>query len=213
VDEVHELWKANPLADWSDEQCWSYIEERDLPVNPLHKQGYSSIGCTHARFRARTRGALGGSGKVECGLHVHAVHSGRSSTEPAQKRRCRLRRRRSGIERIRPLVHRPLGRGQDDRRSLVAGELEERGLTVDVLDGDVIRTQPLEGPRFLEGGPRHEHRAHRLGRLAARRSGAAVIVSAISPYEETRAGRVRSSRSMPRFRDLRRDVARGLCCA
>jgi phosphoadenosine phosphosulfate reductase len=30
-DERHELWKANPLADWTDEQCWAYIRERDLP--------------------------------------------------------------------------------------------------------------------------------------------------------------------------------------
>ena len=76
-DEVHELWKANPLADWSDEQCWSYIEERDLPVNPLHKQGYSSIGCTHCTLPGTGReGRWAGSGKVECGLHVHAVRSG-----------------------------------------------------------------------------------------------------------------------------------------
>ena len=45
---------------------------------------------------------------------------------------------------------------------------------------------PLEGPRLLEGGPRREHRAHRLGRRAAHQTRGAVIVSAISPYEETR---------------------------
>ena len=46
-DEQHELWKANPLADWSDERCWDYIRERGLPYNPLHDQGYASIGDTH----------------------------------------------------------------------------------------------------------------------------------------------------------------------
>ena len=46
-DEQHELWKANPLAAWTDEDCLAYIEERDLPVNALHEQGYASIGCTH----------------------------------------------------------------------------------------------------------------------------------------------------------------------
>src|SRR5204863_6702547 len=30
-DEAHELWKSNPLADWSDDDCWSYIRERGLP--------------------------------------------------------------------------------------------------------------------------------------------------------------------------------------
>ena len=38
-DEQHELWKANPLADWTDERCWDYIDERALPVSPLHRQG------------------------------------------------------------------------------------------------------------------------------------------------------------------------------
>ncbi len=76
-DEAHELWKANPLAAWSDEQCWAYIEERGLPVNPLHKQGYASIGCTHCTLPGAGReGRWADSGKVECGLHVHAVSGG-----------------------------------------------------------------------------------------------------------------------------------------
>jgi phosphoadenosine phosphosulfate reductase len=73
-DETHELWKANPLADWTDEQCWAYIDEHELPVNPLHKQGYASIGCTHCTQPGAGReGRWVGQGKVECGLHVHAV--------------------------------------------------------------------------------------------------------------------------------------------
>src|SRR5437764_14483762 len=35
-DDRHELWKANPLADWSDDDCWAYIKERGLPYNALH---------------------------------------------------------------------------------------------------------------------------------------------------------------------------------
>ena len=70
-DEAHELWKANPLADWNDEQCWSYIRERDLPVNPLHERGYASIGCTHCTLPGAGReGRWSGMDKVECGLHV-----------------------------------------------------------------------------------------------------------------------------------------------
>ena len=38
-DETHELWKANPLADWSDEQCWSYIREHGLPYNRAARPG------------------------------------------------------------------------------------------------------------------------------------------------------------------------------
>jgi phosphoadenosine phosphosulfate reductase len=70
-DERHELWKANPLADWDDERCWAYIEERDLPVNALHAQGYASIGCTHCtRPGAGREGRWAGLEKTECGLHV-----------------------------------------------------------------------------------------------------------------------------------------------
>jgi phosphoadenylyl-sulfate reductase (thioredoxin) len=39
------LLKLAPLADWSDEQVWEYIRERDVPYNPLYDQDYTSIGC------------------------------------------------------------------------------------------------------------------------------------------------------------------------
>jgi adenylylsulfate kinase len=70
--------------------------------------------------------------------------------------------------------------------SLVARDLEERGLTVDVLDGDVIRTHLSKGLGFSKED--RDTNIERIGWVASRlaRSGAAVIVSAISPYEETR---------------------------
>ena len=70
-DAGHELWKANPLADWSDERCWAYIRERELPYNPLHDQGYESIGDTHSTVPGAGReGRWAGTDRVECGLHV-----------------------------------------------------------------------------------------------------------------------------------------------
>ena len=45
MDEVHGLKKFNPLADWSDGDVWGYIRQFDVPTNPLHDQGYPSIGC------------------------------------------------------------------------------------------------------------------------------------------------------------------------
>jgi phosphoadenosine phosphosulfate reductase len=39
------LVRVNPLAHWTRAQVWSYIEERDLPVNELHEQGFVAIGC------------------------------------------------------------------------------------------------------------------------------------------------------------------------
>ena len=69
-DEKFELWKASPLADWSDDQVWDYIREHALPYNPLHDQGYSSIGCTHCTNPGSGRdGRWAGLDKTECGLH------------------------------------------------------------------------------------------------------------------------------------------------
>jgi len=69
-DEGHELWKANPLADWTDADVWRYVESHDLPVNELHGRGYASIGCTHCTQPGSGReGRWSGLDKTECGLH------------------------------------------------------------------------------------------------------------------------------------------------
>jgi phosphoadenosine phosphosulfate reductase len=70
-DDRHELWKASPLADWTDDDVWAYVRERELPVNPLHERGYASIGCTHCTAPGGGReGRWAGSSKTECGLHA-----------------------------------------------------------------------------------------------------------------------------------------------
>jgi phosphoadenosine phosphosulfate reductase len=80
-DAAHELWKANPLADWTDEDCWAYIRERDLPYNPLHDQGYSSIGDTHSTIPGAGReGRWAGTDRTECGLHDSGSGAGEAGT-------------------------------------------------------------------------------------------------------------------------------------
>jgi phosphoadenosine phosphosulfate reductase len=37
--------KVNPLADWTKEEVWEYLETHGVPVHPLYAQGYTSIGC------------------------------------------------------------------------------------------------------------------------------------------------------------------------
>jgi phosphoadenosine phosphosulfate reductase len=70
-DEKHELWKANPIADWTEDACWAYIRERGLPYNPLHDRGYASIGDTHSTLPGDGReGRWAGSDRTECGLHT-----------------------------------------------------------------------------------------------------------------------------------------------
>jgi phosphoadenosine phosphosulfate reductase len=72
-DERHELWKANPLADWTGEMCLDYIRTHELPYNVLHDRGYDSIGDTHSTQPGSGRsGRWAGTDKVECGIHTVA---------------------------------------------------------------------------------------------------------------------------------------------
>lgn len=69
-DEAHGLWKVSPLAAWTDEQVWEYLNEHDLPYNPLHDRGYASIGCAPCtRPGSGREGRWAGQDKTECGLH------------------------------------------------------------------------------------------------------------------------------------------------
>jgi phosphoadenosine phosphosulfate reductase len=73
-DEKRNLWKYNPLAHWTDKDLWRRIHERDLPYNPLHDQGYESIGCAPCTQPGSGReGRWAGTDKTECGLHVEHV--------------------------------------------------------------------------------------------------------------------------------------------
>ena len=73
-DRKFKIWKLNPIADWTERDVWTHLHKHGIPYNPLHDQGYPSIGCTHC---TRPPGANGGarSGrwadahKTECGLH------------------------------------------------------------------------------------------------------------------------------------------------
>ena len=71
-----ELIKTSPLADWTDGELDAYIKANDIPVNPLHDQGYPSIGCEPCT-RAVSPGEDPRAGRwwwenedgKECGLH------------------------------------------------------------------------------------------------------------------------------------------------
>ncbi len=70
------IMKINPLVGWSWAQVESYAQERRVPVHPLHKKGYPSIGCAPCT-RAIEPGEHPRAGRwwwenpesKECGLH------------------------------------------------------------------------------------------------------------------------------------------------
>jgi phosphoadenosine phosphosulfate reductase len=70
-DERRGIWKFNPLVEWTEQDLWRRIHERDLPYHPLHDQGYASIGCAPCTRPGSGRdGRWAGSEKTECGIHV-----------------------------------------------------------------------------------------------------------------------------------------------
>src|SRR5947209_15450274 len=78
------------------------------------------------------------------------------------------------------------GAGKTTISNIVEPELERRGLVVDHLDGDIVRTHLSKGLGFSKED--RDINIARIGWVASRiaRAGAAVVVSAISPYEEMR---------------------------
>lgn len=75
-DKDNNVIKINPLARWTGREVWDQIHQLDLPYNPLHDEGYPSIGCipctqpVDASKESDDRnGRWNGSDKTECGIH------------------------------------------------------------------------------------------------------------------------------------------------
>jgi phosphoadenosine phosphosulfate reductase len=79
-DSLHGLPKFNPLADWSEDDVWTYLRTRGVPYNALHERGYPSIGCAPCT-RAVGPGEDLRAGRwwweapehKECGLHRRPI--------------------------------------------------------------------------------------------------------------------------------------------
>jgi adenylylsulfate kinase len=78
------------------------------------------------------------------------------------------------------------GAGKSTIAGIVGRRLEDAGRLVEYLDGDVVRTHLSKGLGFSKAD--RDTNIERIGWVASRltRHGAAVLVSAISPYEATR---------------------------
>jgi phosphoadenosine phosphosulfate reductase len=89
-DAAFGIYKICPLFDWSEQQVWDYIKEHNVPYNPLHDQGFSSIGCAPCT-RAVAPGEDIRSGRwwwespehKECGLHRSPAHRNLQPGGPA----------------------------------------------------------------------------------------------------------------------------------
>ncbi len=70
----HNTIRFHPILDWTAAEMNAYIRKHELPVHPLEKKGYSSIGCepcTKPVNGDNIRDARwAGMKKTECGLHL-----------------------------------------------------------------------------------------------------------------------------------------------
>jgi phosphoadenosine phosphosulfate reductase len=75
IVEPGEKLKINPLAAWTRGQVWSFIVANHIPYNPLHDQGYPSIGDEPLTTpvgggESERAGRWRGSARTECGIHL-----------------------------------------------------------------------------------------------------------------------------------------------
>jgi phosphoadenosine phosphosulfate reductase len=81
-DKKFGLVKISPLANWVKADVWKRITDENIPYNPLHDQGFPSIGCwpcTRAVAEGETderAGRWSGMRKTECGLHSVSEQDG-----------------------------------------------------------------------------------------------------------------------------------------
>jgi phosphoadenosine phosphosulfate reductase len=76
LDEAHQLIKVHPIFYWTLDDVKSYVNDKNVPYNPLHDKGFPSIGCQPCTravangedFRAG-RWWWEDASKKECGLH------------------------------------------------------------------------------------------------------------------------------------------------
>jgi phosphoadenosine phosphosulfate reductase len=77
VEPRYRLIKVNPLLDWTREQVVTFVQDHGIPYNPLHDQGFLSIGCAPCTRAVQPdeperagRWWWEQEAKSECGLHV-----------------------------------------------------------------------------------------------------------------------------------------------
>ncbi len=73
------LIKLNPILIWHEREVWQYLALNDVPVNPLYREGYRSLGCapcTNIVADPKERaGRWIGTSKCggECGMHTRPL--------------------------------------------------------------------------------------------------------------------------------------------
>jgi len=76
------LIKLNPILLWYEREVWQYLALHGVPVNPLYKLGYRSLGCAPCTQITSSHDERGGrwigTSKCggECGIHTRPLKVG-----------------------------------------------------------------------------------------------------------------------------------------
>jgi len=76
------LFKLNPILIWKEREIWQYLALYEVPVNPLYKEGYRSLGCAPCSNITsddnERAGRWIGTSKCggECGIHTRPLING-----------------------------------------------------------------------------------------------------------------------------------------
>lgn len=75
------LIKLNPILLWKEREVWQYLALYNVPVNPLYKEGYRSLGCepctriSHEEDERAGRWLNTSKCGGECGIHTRPLRS------------------------------------------------------------------------------------------------------------------------------------------
>ncbi len=83
IETVDGLTKINPILNFTEQDIWRYLAVFDIPVNPVYKDGYRSLGCMRCSTpeldeqelerAGRWRGTTKAGG--ECGIHTASLRN------------------------------------------------------------------------------------------------------------------------------------------
>ena len=77
IIEGGKIAKINPVAFWTKDDVWNYIEQKKLRNHPLYSAGFLSLGCKPCTTQGRVRSGGGRQGQFErAGRFVGTSHQG-----------------------------------------------------------------------------------------------------------------------------------------
>ena len=216
IDHDHgAIVKLNPLAEWTEEEVWDYVRERDVPLHPLYERATRRSAAHPAPARSRpasrrARRAAGGGRRTRRRSAASTAPS-RPAASSTSSTRCSARTTMSSVKLRGEAAEVVLGEAQAVL-SMVQDE-ERRGRLADLIaaagDGEVAEDDADALAELLESASRPAGCGRSTAWAASRRrcrssAGSREARSSASPHWRSRTRWPRSSASRSRPYGCRR---------